>query len=126
MSFPAEILTAERDVLVSRWKAAFHREPPPRVHTSLMRRVLAWQAQIEASGTKTLFHSPAQSSPPKAAPLLPPGTRLLREWQGATYEVLVLPNGFQYSGKTYTSLTAIARTITGTPWSGPAFFGVKR
>jgi len=126
MSFPDEIHTADRDALVSRWQAAFDREPPPRVHTSLMRRVLAWQAQVEASGLKPPLPRPAPSRPARAAQLLAPGTRLLREWQGATYEVRVLLQGFEYAGKTYTSLTAIARTITGTPWSGPAFFGVKR
>ncbi|MBX3609186.1 MAG: DUF2924 domain-containing protein [Hydrogenophaga sp.] len=126
MSVLDEILTAERDVLVSRWKTAFDRDPPPRVHTSLLRRVLAWQAQVESSGLKALLPRPAQPKPSSAAYGLCPGTRLLREWQGATYEVLVLPQGFEYAGKTFTSLTAIARTITGTPWSGPAFFGVKR
>jgi hypothetical protein len=126
MSFPAEILTENRSALVARWRSAFDREPPPRVHTSLMRRVLAWQAQVEASGLKV---PPSASLPlrrPGKVSLLSPGTRLLREWQGTTYEVLVLPHGFEYNGKTYTSLTAIARSITGTPWSGPAFFGVKR
>lgn len=126
MSVPQEILTAERDVLVARWKSAFDREPPARVHTSLMRRVLAWQAQIEASGIKPSPQRVVQVKPSRGTQLLAPGTRLLREWQGATYEVLVLPQGFEYGGKTFTSLTAIARAITGTPWSGPAFFGVKR
>ena len=126
MSFPDEILTADRDILVSRWKAAFDREPPPRVHTSLLRRVLAWQAQVESSGVKPPLSRSGPSMPSRAAQRLAPGTRLLREWQGATYEVRVLPQGFEYAGKTFTSLTAIARTITGTPWSGPAFFGVKR
>ena len=57
---------------------------------------------------------------------LSPGTRLLREWHGATHEVLVEAHGFEYAGKNYKSLSAVARAITGTPWSGPAFFGTKR
>jgi len=126
MSFPAEILTEDRPVLVARWRSAFDREPPPRVHTSLMRRVLAWQAQVDAAGLKVATSASLPPRRPGKVPVLPPGTRLLREWQGATYEVRVLPHGFEYDGKTYTSLTAIARAITGTPWSGPAFFGVKR
>lgn len=118
---------AGRDALVSHWKAAFDREPPPRVHTGLLRRVLAWQAQVEASGTKISPARPTLSAPAHpASPALRPGTRLLREWRGATHEVLVLPKGFEYAGKTFTSLSAIARVITGTPWSGPAFFGLKR
>lgn len=53
------------------------------------------------------------------------GTRLLREWNGRQYHVLVCDAGFEYDGKTYKSLTAIARFITGVPWSGPVFFGIK-
>ena len=56
---------------------------------------------------------------------LAPGTRLLREWQGQTHHVTVLDHGFEYAGKTYRSLTAITRLITGTPWSGPQFFGLR-
>ena len=126
MSFPPEILTADRPALVSRWKAAFDRDPPPRVHTSLLRRVLAWHVQMNAAGIK--------DSPPETVIVhrsnrqlqLVQGTRLLREWHGRTYEVLALQYGFEHAGKTYTSLTAIARMITGTSWSGPLFFGVKR
>jgi hypothetical protein len=57
---------------------------------------------------------------------LKPGTRLLREWQGRTYEVVALDDGFSWQGTRYRSLTAIARKITGTAWSGPLFFGLKK
>ena len=66
----------------------------------------------------------AANTPPR--PELKPGTRLVREWQGRTYEVLVLDRGFSWQGTHYRSLSAIARTITGTPWSGPLFFGLKQ
>lgn len=56
---------------------------------------------------------------------LAPGTRLLREWQGQTHHVTVLASGFEYSGRTWRSLTAISRSITGTAWSGPLFFGLR-
>src|SRR5207253_2232691 len=58
-------------------------------------------------------------------PELKPGTRLVREWQGRTYEVLVLDRGFSWQGTHYRSLSALARKITGTAWSGPLFFGLK-
>ena len=61
----------------------------------------------------------------RARPELKPGTRLVREWQGRTYEVLALDDGFSWQGTRYRSLSAIARKITGTPWSGPLFFGLK-
>jgi hypothetical protein len=59
-------------------------------------------------------------------PQLKPGTRLIREWQGRTYEVMVLDDSFSWQGTHYRSLSAIARKITGTPWSGPLFFGLKQ
>jgi hypothetical protein len=59
-------------------------------------------------------------------PHLKPGTRLMREWQGRTYEVVVLDDGFSWQGAQYRSLSAIARKITGTAWSGPLFFGLKQ
>ena len=58
-------------------------------------------------------------------PQLKPGTRLMREWQGRSYEVLVLDDGFSWQGTHYRSLSAIARKITGTAWSGPLFFGLR-
>ena len=53
------------------------------------------------------------------------GTRLLREWQGVEQVVTVTADGFEWQGRPYKSLSAIARAITGTRWSGPAFFGLK-
>jgi len=54
------------------------------------------------------------------------GTRLVREYGGEEHTVTVLHHGFDYRGKRYKSLSAIARSITGTQWSGPLFFGLKR
>ena len=54
------------------------------------------------------------------------GTRLVREWNGRTYEVTVIHGGFDYEGRRYRSLTAIATAITGTHWNGRAFFGLKK
>jgi len=57
---------------------------------------------------------------------LTPGTTLIRDHNGLTHRVTVLPDGsFDYQGQVYKSLSAIARAITGTPWSGPIFFGLK-
>ena len=55
-----------------------------------------------------------------------PGTTLLREFDGQQYKVTVLPSGgYEFDGQRYKSLSAIAKLITGTQWSGPAFFGLK-
>ena len=60
------------------------------------------------------------------APLLEPGTRLLREWGGKTHTIIVLEDGFEHGGERYPSLTQIARRITGVHWSGPLFFGISK
>jgi hypothetical protein len=61
----------------------------------------------------------------RARPELKPGTRLVREWQGRSYDVLVLDDGFSWQTTRYRSLSAIARQIAGTAWSAPLFFGLK-
>jgi hypothetical protein len=53
------------------------------------------------------------------------GTRLLREWQGVEQIVTVTQDGFEWQGRPYQSLSAIARAITGTRWNGWVFFGLK-
>ncbi|MGI9450483.1 MAG: DUF2924 domain-containing protein [Geminicoccaceae bacterium] len=57
---------------------------------------------------------------------LKPGARLMRAWQGRTHTVLVLDDGFEWQGERHGSLSAIARKITGTRWSGPRFFGLDK
>lgn len=62
-----------------------------------------------------------------SAPIrIKPGTRLVREWQGERHEVTVLGKRFTYKNKQFDSLSEIAREITGTRWSGPVFFGLKK
>ena len=53
------------------------------------------------------------------------GTRLIREWQGVEHLVTVTADGFEWQGRPYKSLSAIARAITGTRWNGWTFFGLK-
>lgn len=58
-------------------------------------------------------------------PTLVPGMRLVREWNGRMHAVDVTEEGFLFDGRTYRSLSAIAKRITGAHWSGPRFFGVR-
>ncbi len=53
------------------------------------------------------------------------GTRLVREWQGTVQTVTVTADGFEWQGRPYQSLSAVARAITGTRWNGWIFFGLK-
>ena len=79
--------------------------------------------QLEAvAGGKTRNGKPSKSK----KTVLMPGTRLLREWHGDRYEVIVEADGFRYNGKVYRSLTAAARAITGQHTSGNLFFGIQR
>ena len=91
---------------------------------------LAWfiQAEQQKLNPKTLREKlikKANGTSPKHTIAYQPGTRLVREWQGHTYEVTILDEGYQWQGNHYRSLTAIAHEITGTKWSGPRFFGLN-
>jgi hypothetical protein len=55
-----------------------------------------------------------------------PGTLLIREWRGKAHQVTVHDDGIVYRGKRYGSLSEVARLITGTRWSGPLFFGLRK
>jgi hypothetical protein len=79
------------------------------------RQLLRIAQQFKETGEATI----------RARPELKSGTRVVREWQGRTYDVLVLDDGFSWQNTRYRSLSAIAREITGTAWSGPLFFGLK-
>jgi hypothetical protein len=61
---------------------------------------------------------------PRGMPIT--GTRLIREWNGRRHEVTVVSGGFEYQGRRYKSLSAIARQVTGTRWNGPLFFGLRK
>lgn len=125
-----ELAAVDRAALVERWVSVFGCPAPQRVRVTLLRGALAWHHQMEAKAgsgrvaraVRGLRRSTASAAP---AATLAPGTRLLREWQGQTHHVTVLAQGFEHRGQTYRSLTAIARHITGTAWSGPLFFGLR-
>jgi hypothetical protein len=80
------------------------------------RQLDALVAQIVPSGQK----------PPPKPNKIKLGTRLIREWQGRTHEVIAVEGGFTWSGARYRSLSVIARRITGSRWNGWVFFGLKR
>ncbi len=103
----------------------------------LLQRALAYHIQERAEGglskaaLKRLAHlgDPRGNvgRPPRPAPpRLRPGTRLVREWRGSVHQVTVGEDGFDYRGARYASLSRIAREITGTRWSGPLFFGLRK
>ena len=130
--------TPSRKDLEAQWLVAFGRSLSPKMRRPLAAQLLQFHAQEIACGglpaeVEAYLASllpKARGSGPQTAPVparrLKPGTRLLRTWRGRTYTVTVADPGFLYEGKTYSSLSVLAREITGTPWSGPVFFGLKK
>jgi hypothetical protein len=124
----AALMSLDRAGLAERWAEAFGCPAPQRCESTLLRAAVAWHAQMQAlrksAGTREVRRM-VRSLTQTAPRALSPGARLLREWRGRTHHVTVLASGFEYEGRTYRSLTAVARRITGTPWSGPLFFGLR-
>lgn len=119
----------ERDALVKRWSEFYGCPAPRHAPIALLKSAIAWECQRalqpRADGLMQTLREVRRSGAASPTKRLIPGTRLLREWQGATHQVTVVTGGFTYDGTTYRSLSAIARRITGTPWSGPLFFGLR-
>ena len=123
---PAQLRALWRDV----W-----RRPAPDIGPSLLRHGIAWKLQarihgelpshvkreIDAVLTRLRRGEPITSPRPS----LRPGARLIREWQGKTYAVIVLERVYEHDGRPYRSLTQVARAITGTHQSGLKFFGLR-
>jgi Protein of unknown function (DUF2924) len=129
--------TLDKAQLLAVWAENFTKDPPPKLRKELMVPVLAYRMQEKEFGG--LSHAarrrlrevaaslktdkPSQERPDSAPQT---GTRLLRVWRGDTHEVIATGSGYEYCGQTYSSLSRIAREITGTQWSGPLFFGVRK
>ena len=110
------------------WREAFGRSPPKYLSPQFMKRVLIWDAQNRLLGSvsaKTTRRLRQIASGKPAPPSAKPGSQLVREWNGRTYQVEVVDGGYVMDGKSWRSLSAIARHITGAHWSGPRFFGVQ-
>ncbi len=119
------------------WRDYYQAEPPP-YRRGFMLRALAYRIQeltygglpertarkldelvAEASGAKLKKRVSAVTMPIS-------GTRLVREWRGERHEVVIQPDGFDYAGRKWKSLSAIAQAITGAHWNGPVFFGLRK
>jgi len=128
----ARIRLLTKDALRAEWRSTFGKEVPKALTKDLLARMLAWNIQEKAFGgfdrvTLKILDGYARGSPaePERFGRLKPGTEIVREYQGERHTVTVAPDGFVWRGAAYTSLTTIARTITGTNWNGPRFFGLR-
>lgn len=118
-----------------RWRQHYRTDPPRRVSRELLVLGIGWKIQERAFGgfsaaTKRQLNDLAKSLDNKSEVdrnhvlRLRPGARLVREWRGVAHTVIVSDNGFEWRGRQCQSLSAIAREITGSHWSGPRFFGL--
>jgi hypothetical protein len=125
--------------LKAMWREYFGVEPPAYRRGFLVRGLAHRLQELTYGGLKPAYQarldamiagSDKPSGPPGRRPRqevhLLEGTKLLREWQGVTHEVTVIEGGFEHRGRRYRSLSAVARAITGTQWSGPLFFGLRK
>ncbi len=123
-----------RDALVQHWQTYYGCLPPKGVKRQLLERAYLhhWQerryGKLKPAIRKQLISivqtGSDESSKPVSKSSLSAGNRLVRDWQGKTYIVDVLEDGYQWQDRPYKSLSAIATEITGTRWSGPRFFGL--
>ncbi|MHA1560319.1 MAG: DUF2924 domain-containing protein [Alphaproteobacteria bacterium] len=123
--------------LRAEWRRLYRSHPPQHIRRDLLVLAIAWKLQERVLGGLTdaqkrrlagLAEELRKNGDLSGSPSIrvKPGSRLVREWQGETHEVLVLEDGFEWNGQRCRSLSAIAREITGARWSGPRFFGLQR
>ena len=133
----ASLLDSETGELRAEWRDIHRAEPPAGISRDLLIRAIAYHIQEDEQGgldrrtkgklrtlARTLGNEVGGSADPALS--LKPGARLVREWNGRTYCVIALEEGFDFKGRRYRSLSQIAREITGTRWSGPRFFGLMK
>lgn len=134
----AALKTATTPDLKQQWRALFGTEPPGLGRVWLERKIGYRLQEIEYGGLKpatvkrleeigaALAAGKGVGKGARAETRLLAGTRLVREWRGVEQVVTVTAEGYEWEGRPYRSLSAIARAITGTRWNGLVFFGLKR
>jgi hypothetical protein len=118
--------------LRARWRLMFGGPPPTGLTKDIIKRMLTYRIQEEAfvgldRETKKHLDRLVRGGNTRLElnRRLKPGAVLVREYQGTRHTVTVVAEGFSWQGTTYTSLSRIARAITGTAWNGPRFFGLR-
>lgn len=124
-----EIEGMDRAALSTAWEETLGVPVPKGLSKPFLRRFLAFELQAKAQGglpkgfIAKLRKASAETGRPR--PMLKPGGRLVREWNGVTHVVDIIDGGVLWNGQRYASLSAVARAITGARWSGPRFFGLR-
>jgi hypothetical protein len=133
----AQLPSFSRQQLLDLWGKLYGRAAPPGIRRELMVPFLAYRMQEQVYGglkpaTRSELRRIARdleksTASPKvrARARIKSGTRIFRKWRGETHEVVVTESGYEHRGSSYRSLSEVARKITGTRWSGPAFFALN-
>ncbi len=133
----AALKAAKTPDLKQQWRELFDSEPPPCNRRYLESRLAYRIQELSLGGLKPetirrlerlgeqLDGGDRKKSRIRADAMPIAGTRLIREWRGVEHVVTVTADGFEWQGRPFRSLSAIARAITGTRWNGWVFFGLK-
>jgi hypothetical protein len=123
--------------LRSKWAEMWSTESHPRIGRTMLINSLKYKIHEQETGGLTSEQRQRLDQLIKSykrnpnyfdenIPILKPGTRLVRNWNGKRYSILVQSAGYEYKGKIYSSLSQVAFEITGTRWNGWVFFGLKK
>jgi hypothetical protein len=129
----ASLPQLDKNALMERWRDLYGADPPKYFRRRILMLGIAYKLRERVYGglrpsTKALLRRVAEEVSGKGKVVVERpkvGTRLLREWQGRTHEVIVLDQGVLFEGERFRSLTEVAKRITGAHWSGPRFFGLR-
>ena len=134
----ATLRTMPAEQLQKLWKSLYQTEIPGFNREHLVNRLtyriqeLAWDGDMDllkqklTERAKTVLGEDLRHKRKRRIHRPPVGTRLLREYKGVEYHITVMDDGFAFQGRKFRSLSRIAHIITGTPWSGPVFFGLSQ
>ena len=132
----ARLSNLERDALKEYWQQLYGCVIPINASRAFLNYAIAHRLQEKAlgemkPGIRRMLKQTSEDGAYKRKVSMPgaslkTGKRLLSEWHGVTHEVILTEDGVQFQGKRYRSLSEVARIITGTRWSGPLFFGLKK
>jgi hypothetical protein len=127
-----------RRQLTDLWRGVYSAEPPAGIRREILIAFLAYRIQenvygglkadVRAELLRVTNCRDGNMPTKKRASIqrLPAGTQIIRKWKGENHEIFVTETSYEYRGDSYRSLSHIARKITGTRWSGPAFFGLNK
>ena len=124
-----ELAGMSRPQLCDKWRDLYGSEPPNSSREFLRRRLTYRVQEIVYGGLDSALKAvltPDTAPARRTLSALRDGTKIVREWHGREYEVVVRGEKYEYAGKLYRSLSGVARAITNTNWNGNEFFGIRK